>query len=281
MKLDEQLNLWCDFVLHEGLMPAEIVDLLENKPVFTSTGIQYRHYDYRLIAHILRYNRLFNPLNPSPWNQDIKELAGDAFAGFDQTKLRWLRQISGLLEILNKRGNDTAHTQISCSNSLGGAVRDFIENCPDSFVPQEVREKYLQKLSAGSGFEIPLPQKSSQAPYRRQSPTKAPIENDISFTFKPASQVTFEEYLRHKHYNGKRDYKPNVVNEYANRVPGFLRKNYKIDLLKERNVHQVNAWLQELGQDDFFIEKNSHHTYSCGMQRYMDFLIWRDEHKNN
>lgn len=100
-------------------------------------------------------------------------------------------------------------------------------------------------------------------------PTK---KQTVNLTTKDRNTVSFEEYLRLRHYA------EGAVNGYAVRMPSYLMKHEYIDIYKITDEKQIRELLKTLETKTYFqqAEKNGNKLYSNGLKRYAEFRAWRN-----
>ncbi len=91
--------------------------------------------------------------------------------------------------------------------------------------------------------------------------------------------ISFEKYLANAEYNKKKKYSANTIKLYTQGAPTYLMNNYRFDMLKERSPEVVESRLNKLLENPKFVDDNLRvkKAYSCAMERYCEFLIWRNQ----
>lgn len=247
MNYPSPCDVWCNFVLSEGIMPAPIVRKLKNP---TDNG-ELREKDYRKIAAILMENRRFR----SAEDADIARLAATAF-GADAEIVDWLEKTKSLLAIIKDYAPAQENSMIDMSDIAHGAMSSFVKSCP--YATAECRQNYVQQIS---GPRQPLATQGLRIGY---GPTQESVKD------------AFVEYLR------QRGYGDTTAASYKSSINtiGKLCEEAGIELAGGKGIWAVQnpseiAKVQNILRNDYNFSKkvkSGHTMLSNGLNRFYEFL---------
>ncbi|MBQ8630950.1 MAG: hypothetical protein IJ479_04435 [Alphaproteobacteria bacterium] len=257
-------NIWCEFVVNEGIMPQEISRQLKDTDC---------DKDYRRIAKILYYNK-----NYSAGAQDYATLFKD------EKVLDWLtkwtkrdtsknkefnnysiKNINGLIESL---GNMTCHGSSIVNEALAAIMVCFIQLCPDNIVAPEIRKEYLKRL------ETEMNRKDlAAAPVNSKkdiSSLRSARQND-----KPAAErkKAYKEFLRQIGHT------PNVANSYASGINTTVNEYAGANLWEISDVEQIDKIMEELKSNSAYQEANDSKNGSpaAALVKYREYCEYLEQ----
>ncbi len=237
---DNLSNLWCKFILSEGVMPASLSRIIKkNNENPTNT---------KLLAQLLQKRESFSdPLYP-----ELSEVAKRAFLNDDELN-NWLVSMDSILDIIIAFSDSDKNTQ----DILTGAFMSFIKSCP--LVSESVKNSYTGQSTIFNATR-PVFHKYSSKNYTK-SATNLKKDNFIEYLDKYAP----------KHYSKStaRSYTTSV-----NLGINFVGK----DLWEIDDPQELKNILDDLNMRDDFQKKNAdtHNGLGNGLWRYLEFLEYNN-----
>ncbi len=234
-------NIWCDFVLNEGLMPAPIVRIIKNNASENTRSDD----DYLNIAEILYLREGYNK-RETAIQAAISQIAPSAFVGDFELNV-WLEKMSNILKMICM-GFSAIGEGVDMEDMVIGAMSSFIKSCP--LVNDNNKSKYVNLLNPKSRFAVSSPRVSG------------------SLYSKKGRKDAFESYLI------EQEYKPATVNVYKSAI-NIIGDMCGCNLWDCENVEDLEVIYQDKIQPDFkkFDEEDRrrNRALSNGWKRYLEF----------
>lgn len=233
-------NLWCRFVLSEGIIPASLARNLKKDENQTQ--------DVKLLAQILQNREMFS----KPSYTELNELVSKAFQNDDEL-CNWLKKIEKIITVIINFADADENT----ISILNGAFMSFVKSCP--LVSEQVKTSYLTVFNADS-FSPPV---------------KIVNKRDFISAIK---QNAFVEYLKEKcnsmatvnSYKSAVNVTSKIIGKNIWLISDYVELQQLIDSLtiEQSNETQEN---KKLRLD--FGKKNHHNALSGGLLKYKDYLL--------
>lgn len=236
-------NLWCKFVLDEGIMPASLARLIKRNGRLSSNP--------GLLAKLLKTRESFSDAN----YPELAELAKRAFLN-DEELNAWLISMDSILDIIIAFSDSDANTQ----DILNGAFMSFIKSCP--LVSEQIKEPYAHT----SFISNPAPQifhKYSSKNYN-----------------KSATNIKKDDFIKYLDKYAPKHYSKSTARSYTTSVNlGTVFAGR--DLWEIDDPQELKQILDGLNRRNDFQTKNTdtHNSLGNGLWRYLEFLEYRADKK--
>lgn len=257
-------NIWCEFVVNEGIMPQEISRHLKKNN---------SDKDYRRIAKILYYNK-----NYSAGVQDY------AILFKDEKVLDWLtkwtkrdtsknkefnnysiKNINGLIADL---GNLSCHGSSIVNEALAAIMVCFIQLCPDNIVAPEIRKEYLKRLETEMNRKdlaaVPVNSKKGISSLR-----------SVRQNNKPAAErkKAYKEFLR------QIGLASSTTDSYASGINTTVNEYAGVNLWEISDVEQINKIMEELKSNSAYQEANYNKNGSpaAALVKYREYCEYLEQ----